>query len=209
MDTVERRKLANRLQILLENITHNGNFFYYDGYFALVMNNVSEEDKEEILSGMIQRTKKRMPEICMHVGVGNRVVDISLLHESYKRAKAAVLRAIHEEVDRIDFTKMNYNMTIAFLTDMVKNPANYENTVIKINGQYFKNDYKGQTYFFLMLRDPDGCSPSGIEFIPPEKSSFLKNPPKPYSRVQITGTVKKPENENTIVIYASKIVKLQ
>lgn len=48
MDTVERKKLSYRLQIYLENITHNGSFFYYDGNFVLVMNDVSQKDFDEM-----------------------------------------------------------------------------------------------------------------------------------------------------------------
>ena len=66
MDTVERRKLSYRLQIYLENITHNGIFFYYDGAFVLVLNDVSPKDMEDILGGMLNRTKRRMPEEDVH-----------------------------------------------------------------------------------------------------------------------------------------------
>ena len=44
MDTVERKKLSYRIQVYLEKITHNGNFFYYDSNFILVVNDVSSKD---------------------------------------------------------------------------------------------------------------------------------------------------------------------
>lgn len=36
MDTVERKKLSYRIQVYLEDITHNGSFFYYNSDFVLV-----------------------------------------------------------------------------------------------------------------------------------------------------------------------------
>ena len=86
MDTVERRKLSYRLQIYLENITHNGIFFYYDGAFVLVLNDVDSKNMEDILGGMLSRTKRRMPEEDLHVGVGSMVRDIVNLRTSYTRA---------------------------------------------------------------------------------------------------------------------------
>lgn len=106
MDTVERKKLSRRLEIYLENITHNGNFFYYDSNFVLVVNDVSEKDFEEIVGGMVRRTKRRMPELKVYTGVGSRVMDISLLSISYQRAKASAMRAQTIDADRINFDEM-------------------------------------------------------------------------------------------------------
>lgn len=38
MDTVERKKLSYRIQVYLEDITHNASFFYYNSDFVLVAN---------------------------------------------------------------------------------------------------------------------------------------------------------------------------
>ena len=40
MDTVERKKLSYRIQLYLEDITHNASFFYYNSDFVLVANAV-------------------------------------------------------------------------------------------------------------------------------------------------------------------------
>ena len=106
MDTVERRKLSYRLQIYLENITHNGIFFYYDGAFVLVLNDVDSKNMEDILGGMLSRTKRRMPEEDLHVGVGSMVRDIVNLRTSYTRAKSAVIMARNKDKIRVDFDNM-------------------------------------------------------------------------------------------------------
>lgn len=106
MDTVERKRLGYRLQIYLENITHNGSFFYYDANFVLIMNDVSRKDFDEIVEGMISRTKRRMPEVHISVGAGSKVVDIANLTTAYQRAKAAVNMAQHMNRDMVHFDEM-------------------------------------------------------------------------------------------------------
>jgi len=106
MDTVERKKLSYRLQIYLENITHNGSFFYYDGNFVLVMNDVSQNDFDEIVKGMVRRTKRRMPDVPIFVGSGSKVADIVNLSLSYHRAKAAVTMAKRKRSELLHFDEM-------------------------------------------------------------------------------------------------------
>lgn len=106
MDTVERKKLGYRLQIYLENITHNGSFFYYDGNFVVVMNDVSQKDFDEIIGGMVNRTKRRMPELPVYVGAGSKVEDVSQLFVSYQRANAAVTMAKRKKADFLRFDEM-------------------------------------------------------------------------------------------------------
>lgn len=128
MDTVERKKLSYRLQIYLENITHNGSFFYYDGNFVLVMNDVSKKDFDEIVNGMVRRTKRRMPEVPIFVGSGSKMEDIENLHLSYKRAKAAVTMAKNKRKDLLHFDEMGmfrmlYSVSdIALLDEMSEGP---------------------------------------------------------------------------------------
>lgn len=89
MDTVDRRRMSYRLQLYLENITHNGNFFYYDSHFVLVVNDIKAEDTDNIIDGFLRRTSRRMKDQSIYVGVGSRVKDISNLHISFRRALAA------------------------------------------------------------------------------------------------------------------------
>lgn len=108
MDTVERKRLSYRFELFLENITHNGSFFYYDGNFVLVMNDVGEKDFEEIVTGMIQRTKRRLPDLPFFVGAGDPVKDLSNLNISYSRAHAAVTMAHKKKMDFLHFQDMGF-----------------------------------------------------------------------------------------------------
>lgn len=117
MDTVERKRLGYRLQIYLENITHNGSFFYYDANFVLIMNDVSRKDFDEIVEGMISRTKRRMPEVHISVGAGSKVVDIASLRTAYQRAKAAVNMAQHMNRDMVHFDEMGIYRLLYSVSD--------------------------------------------------------------------------------------------
>lgn len=63
MDTVERRKLSYRIQVYLEDISHNASFFYYNSDFVLVANALSEEYLCNLVEKALKRGKRRMPGI--------------------------------------------------------------------------------------------------------------------------------------------------
>ncbi|MBQ1310717.1 MAG: PucR family transcriptional regulator ligand-binding domain-containing protein [Blautia sp.] len=93
MDTVERKRLSYRLQLYLTNLTHNGHFFYYDSYFVIIMNALTQEQTGEIVNAFAARLKKKLPEQKICIGLSDVVPDISNLHIAYKRARAAAAMA--------------------------------------------------------------------------------------------------------------------
>lgn len=106
MDTVDRRRLSYRLQLYLEQITHNGSFFYYNSFFVLTVNAIEPESLIELGRGMLKRAHKRMPERRFYVGVGSMVMDIENLSVSYGRAEAAAKMAMRKEIDLLQFEEM-------------------------------------------------------------------------------------------------------
>ena len=90
MDTVERRRLAYRIQLYITNLTHNGHFFYYASSFVLVMNAMTEEAAEEILDAFAKRAAIRFSDVRISIGVSDAVRDIRSLQTAYKRAEAAL-----------------------------------------------------------------------------------------------------------------------
>lgn len=117
MDTVERQKLSYRVQVYLEQITHNGNFMYYDSNFMLVVNDITREVLDEIVTGMVRRAKRRMPEIPLYVGVGSCMNDISNLHTGYARAKAAVQMAKKRKQELFYFDRMGLYRLLYMVDD--------------------------------------------------------------------------------------------
>lgn len=103
MDTVERKKMSYRIQVYLEDISHNASFFYYNSDFVLVANALSEEYLCNLVEGALKRGKKRMPGVELCVGLGSKCMDISRLSVSYKRAKAAAHIAITQKKQVVKF----------------------------------------------------------------------------------------------------------
>ncbi len=93
MDTVERKRIAYRMQIYLTNLTHNGHFFYYDSYFVIIMNAMKAEECAEIIDSFADRLRVKMSDRKVVIGVSDPVTDIENLHLTYKRARAAVRMA--------------------------------------------------------------------------------------------------------------------
>lgn len=104
MDTVERKHLSYRLQLCIENLTHNGHFFYYDSSFVVIMNELGKEQAWDIAAGFVRNVKKRLrgeePFFC---GMGSRLDGIRSLRLSYKRARAASRMAEADRVSIISF----------------------------------------------------------------------------------------------------------
>ena len=93
MDTVERKRIAYRMQLYLTNLTHNGHFFYYDSYFVIIMNAMSPEDCAEVINSFAERIRVKMPDRKVFIGVSDSVLRIENLYLTYKRARAAVRMA--------------------------------------------------------------------------------------------------------------------
>ncbi len=113
MDTVERKRIAYRMQLYLTNLTHNGHFFYYASYFVIVMNAMSEADCAEILESFADRVRHRIPDRKVYIGVSDQVKDIENLHYAYKRARAAAEMAVRRKTalqyfDRMGMYRMLY-----------------------------------------------------------------------------------------------------
>ena len=106
MDTVERKRISYRMQISLTNLTHNGHFFYYDSFFVVIMNAITERQCEEILEPFAERLKSRLPGKRIRIGISSQVRGIRNLHTAYKRALAAVRRAFTEDSSIIYFDRM-------------------------------------------------------------------------------------------------------
>lgn len=117
MDTVDRRRLSYRLQIYLEQITHNGNFFYYNSYFVLVANAIKPELVTSLGEGMLRRARKRMPDRPIYVGIGSPVTDIGNLSVSYRRAEAAAQMAMRTKTPLLQFDQMGLYRLLYSCTD--------------------------------------------------------------------------------------------
>ena len=117
MDTVERRRLEYRIQLSITNITHNASFFYYDSCFVMIVNDVEEAAAMQIIEDFLERARIRLPDYPMFVGAGSRMADLSSLHISYLRAKAAVSSALQDRKELVCFDQMGIRRLIWAVTD--------------------------------------------------------------------------------------------
>lgn len=89
-DTIERRRMAFQIELYFEKIECTYSFFWYDGHFILVVNNLDEQEFDNIIMNMYKRAQKRMNKYLIHVGIGTQVTDFRNVISSYKRALSAV-----------------------------------------------------------------------------------------------------------------------
>ena len=102
MDTVERKRIAYRMQLYLANLTHNGHFFYYASFFVIIMNAMSTAECAQIIDSFASRVHVKIPDREVVIGVSDQVKDIRNLHIAYKRARAAVRMAEKKAVSEIE-----------------------------------------------------------------------------------------------------------
>ena len=117
MDTVERKKLSYRIQVYLEEITHNASFFYYNSDFVLVANAVPEAFMQRLAEGTVRRAEKRMPGLSLYVGIGSLRMDISQMSVSYYRARAAARIAMKERCSVVQFDECGLNRLLYMTSD--------------------------------------------------------------------------------------------
>jgi len=117
MDSMDRKRVGYRLQIYLENISHNAHFFYYNGYFVLIFNAVDENVRNEVIEGFMQRVKSRMPDKEVYVGVGSAVVDAANISISYKRAEYAVTLAMNRGAAMLRFDDLGIEKILYSVSD--------------------------------------------------------------------------------------------
>ncbi|MDO4650030.1 MAG: PucR family transcriptional regulator ligand-binding domain-containing protein [Eubacteriales bacterium] len=154
MDTVERKRIAYRLQLSLTNLTHNAHFFYYDSVFVVVINAVEVDTVQKIMRYYEQNLKKKLPNSGFVIGVGSQVTDITHLRQSYKRARAAAMRAVSEEVGMKEFDQMGiyrllysvedqdllHQMSDALLAPLLEYDQKHEADYVKTLDSYLRND---------------------------------------------------------------------
>jgi len=184
MDTVERRRIAYRLQLFLTNITHNGHFFYYDGCFVLIMNAVGDEDAHGIIESFAERVRTRMPGTRLSIGVGSAITDVTNLHIAYRRAKAALTMAQDQKKQIIWFDergvgrllysvsdrRLLHEFSEALIGPLAEHDQKHASDYVKTLELYLENDESIQkvaeltfshrntiTYRMRRIRDILGC----------------------------------------------------
>ena len=116
-NAIERRKIAFQIELCFEKINSSYAFFWYDGYFVLVVNNLKIDELKVIINKMDKRAKKRIDDKRIYLGIGSQMKDLGQVYLSYKRAKAAVLMAIQFKSPIIFFEDMGVYQILFSIED--------------------------------------------------------------------------------------------
>lgn len=116
-DMIERRRAAFQLELYFEKVDSPYSFFWYDGYFAMIINNMSVKELEEVVDNMYKRAKKRMKDSTIHIGIGTRMKNLRNMILSYKRALAAVHMASQFQYPMIFFEEMGIYQILFSIED--------------------------------------------------------------------------------------------
>ena len=114
---IERRKLSMQLQLYFEKIECPYSFFWYDGYYVLIVNNLLEDVFLNLVHSMYRRAKGRMKVKSLYVGIGTKMSDIRQLHLSYQRALSAVALARLFEKNIMCFDEMGIYQILFSIQD--------------------------------------------------------------------------------------------
>lgn len=116
-DAIERRKIAFQLELCFEKIESPYTFFWFDGYFVLVVNNLDPDNLKIIINKMYKRAKKRIVKKYIHLGIGSQMLDFSQVILSYKRARAAVSMASQFKFPMVFFEEMGIYQILFSIED--------------------------------------------------------------------------------------------
>ena len=116
-NAIERRKIAFQIELCFEKIDSSYAFFWYDGYFVLIVNNLKADELKVIIDKMHKRAKKRIDDKRVYLGIGSQMKDLGQVYLSYKRAKAAILMATQFELPIVFFEDMGVYQILFSIED--------------------------------------------------------------------------------------------
>lgn len=116
MDAIKRRKVTFQLELCFEKIESAYSFFWFNGYFVLIVNNLDSDLLKIIIDKMYKRAIKRINKK-IYIGVSSTLCDLSQLILCYKRAKAAILMAAKFDLEKMFFDEMGIYQILFSIED--------------------------------------------------------------------------------------------
>ena len=126
------------------------------------------------------------------------VVILSIIVSCKKTDLEKVVTEIQtEEKKKVDYdlSIMNYNMFSAFTYEIMCDTEKYINRRMKIKGNFDSSIYEGKRYFSVLIWDPTGCCPTGMDFLPPESMTYPTDFPEKDNIITVIGVLKYTEIE--------------
>ena len=113
---MERRSIKFQLELCFEKVEGNYSFFWFDGYYIMIFNNLEDSALVEVINEMYKRAKKRL-HYTLHLGIGSKMVDFRNMILSYKRAIAACKMAKQFNYPQIYFDDMGVYQLLFIIED--------------------------------------------------------------------------------------------
>lgn len=113
---MERRSIKFQLELCFEKVEGNYSFFWFDGYYIMIFNNLEDSALVEVINEMYKRAKKRL-HYTLHLGIGSKMADFRNIILSYKRAIAACKMAKQFNYPQIYFDDMGVYQLLFIIED--------------------------------------------------------------------------------------------
>ena len=96
----------------------------------------------------------------------------------------------------VDLTSLSSTMVYAEVFNMIMNPENYDNKIVKMKGQFalFEDMENGKPFYACVIPDATACCLQGFEFVPLPEYNYPKDYPKVDSKITIVGKFEYDEN---------------
>lgn len=96
----------------------------------------------------------------------------------------------------VDLTVLSDTMVYAEVFNMIMNPENYEDKIVKMKGQFvvFEDMENGNPFYACVIPDATACCLQGFEFVPLSEYDYTNNYPEIDSEITIIGKFEYDEN---------------
>ncbi len=152
LDTIGKRRATFQLELYFEKIDCINISFWYEGYFVLLVNNLDEMHFEEVVEQMYKRSRKRMDDKQIYIGVGSRVCDFRNIMQSYKRAYSAVNMATQFYQPIVYFKDMGIYQVLFSIDDkeILYDLYNHMLSPLKLYDEQHNSELEKTLYYYLI-----------------------------------------------------------
>lgn len=127
--------------------------------------------------------------VCVLVGCGNNQTTTS--------KKKSSSNSMYKTID-IDLSIMSSTVVYSQVYDMVTNPDNYVDSIVKVKGTFtaYHNEQTNVYYPAVIIKDATACCAQGLEFLLYGKAIYPTDYPRMNQEITVIG-VFKTYNEGT------------
>ena len=121
--------------------------------------------------------------------------NISVLNKSKSKLNHMNSLIDYNKID-VDLTALSDTMVYAEVFNMIMNPENYEDKIVKMKGQFvvFEDMENGNPFYACVIPDATACCLQGFEFVPLSEYDYPNNYPEIDSEITIIGKFEYDEN---------------